>query len=96
MWEGGYISWQIPNKYGIPHICINGKWVEACKNGKKWMAVSNETLLTKSVKNMKITKTKKKIVQDTDAEYFDEVNAALGTKHSKEDYIDNDEFLEDE
>jgi hypothetical protein len=49
------VCWQIPNKWGIPHIGIKGKWVRAIKKDDKWVPYENIDI-TKTMKTMKIKK----------------------------------------
>jgi hypothetical protein len=67
--QTGRVCWQIPNKWGIPHIGIKGKWVRVQKKDDKWVPYDNIDI-TNAIKNMTIKKspvkkTVKKIIKKT-------------------------------
>lgn len=52
------VCWQIPNKWGIPHIGIEGKWVRAKKKDNNWVPYDDINALTKSIKKMTVSPVK--------------------------------------
>lgn len=54
------VCWQIPNKWGIPHIGIEGKWVKAKKKNNIWVPYNDLESVAKSIKKMTLSPSKNK------------------------------------
>lgn len=54
------VCWQIPNKWGIPHIGIEGKWVKAKKKDNIWVPYDDLESVTKLIKKMTVSPLKNK------------------------------------